>query len=241
LPRFFTDNVDSDIIYINGDDARHITRSLRMREGERLTVCDGAGLECECTIARFEGESVVLEVTQRRQSENEASCRVTLYQGCPKGDKLELIVEKAVELGAARIVPVVTGRSVSRPDAKAAAKKSERLSRHALEAAKQCGRAVIPTVGDFITFSDLLRLIPQHETCVFFYEEGGIPLSEIVEKTAKDVAIIIGPEGGFEPSEAQEATDAGAVAATLGKRILRTETAAVAGVASVMLLTGGLD
>lgn len=241
MPRFFTDNVNSDIIYINGDDARHITRSLRMREGERLTVCDGAGLECDCSIARFEGESVVLEVIERKVSENEPSCRVTLYQGCPKGDKLELIVEKAVELGAAQIVPVVTARSVSRPDAKSAAKKSERLSRHALEAAKQCGRAIIPQVGDFITFSALLERIPKHETCVFFYEEGGAPLSEIIDRTAKDVAIIIGPEGGFEPSEAQAAAEAGAKAATLGRRILRTETAAVAGTAAVMLLTGGLD
>lgn len=241
MPRFFTDNVDGDIIYITGDDARHITRSLRMREGESLTVCDGAGLECDCTISRFETDSVVLEVTQRKKSESESPCRVTLYQGCPKGDKLELIVEKAVELGVSKIVPVITARSVSRPDAKSAAKKSERLCRHALEAAKQCGRGIIPEVDDFIPFSAALERISGHETCILFYEAGGRPLSEIIDKNSKDVAVIIGPEGGFEPSEVQAAQQAGAVIATLGKRILRTETAAVASAAAVMLLTGGLD
>lgn len=241
MPRFFIDNIDSDTLYITGADARHITKSLRMREGEELIVCDGAGSECACSISSLDSENVVLSVKERRISESEPRCRVTLYQGCPKGDKLELIVEKAVELGVYSVVPVVTYRSVSRPDAASAAKKAERLSRHAQEAAKQCGRGVIPKVGDFITFDALLKKIPEHELCLFCYEQGGEPLSALIPRSASDVAIIIGPEGGFEPSEAEAAAAAGARPATFGKRILRTETAAVAGVAAVMLLTGGLD
>ncbi|MBP3415212.1 MAG: 16S rRNA (uracil(1498)-N(3))-methyltransferase [Clostridia bacterium] len=241
MPRFFTKDIDGDIIYINGDDAHHITKSLRMRIGEQITVCNGEGIECLCSISDLSSDCVALDVIERRPSESEPPCRVTLYQGCPKGDKLEFIVEKAVELGVSEIVPVVTARSVSRPDGASAAKKAERLQRRALEAAKQCGRGIIPKVGDFITFEQMLNRLQSHETSIFFYELGGKPLSHILSNGAKDVALIIGPEGGFEPEEAQAAVENGAKIATMGKRILRTETAAVASAAAVMLLTGGMD
>ncbi len=242
MPRFFVDEIPGDIIAITGDDARHISRSLRMREGEQLTVCDGCGADCQCEIMSVDEQQIMLRILSRQPSESEPTVKVTLYQGYPKGDKLELIIEKAVELGAYRIVPVLTERSVARPDSKAAAKKLDRWQRHALEAAKQCGRGIIPQVGELTDFSRLPELIKQHELAIFCYELGGRPLSQLIgEAEAEDIAIFIGPEGGISSAEVQALTEAGAHAATLGKRILRCETAPLAAISSIMTLTGNMD
>ena len=242
MPRFFVDGIPGDIIAITGDDARHISRSLRMREGEPLTVCDGCGADCRCEIMSVDDQQVLLRVLSCQPSESEPTVRVTLYQGYPKGDKLETIIEKAVELGAYRIVPVLTERSVARPDARAAAKKLERWQRHALEAAKQCGRGIIPQVGELTDFSRIPELMKQHQLALFCYELGGRPLSELTgQAQADDIAVFIGPEGGISTAEAQALTDAGCSAATLGKRILRCETAPIAAIAAIMTLTGNMD
>lgn len=242
MPRFFIskDAVADNRAVIAGEDAQHISKSLRMRTGEHLTLCDCCGTDYECVISGFTDGAVYLAVESKVPTESEPSCRVTLYQGYPKADKLEFITEKAVELGVAEIVPVLMSRSIARPDEKSAAKKSERLRRHALEAAKQSGRGTIPTVSDMISWNELLKRIGKHELTVTCYEAGGKPLRTFIGSTA-DIAIVIGPEGGISEKEIAELSDAGAKTVTLGKRILRTETAAIAAVTAVMYETGNMD
>ena len=143
------------------------------------------------------------------------------------------------------IIPVLMQRSVSRPDAKSAAKKQERYQKQAVSAAKQCGRGIIPTVAPMIGFSAMLEKMAKHQAVIFFYECGGEPLSGVIagirEQGASDIAIVVGPEGGFDPGEAEALRTAGAFTATLGKRILRTETAPIAAIAAIMYATGNMD
>lgn len=244
MPRFFIENASGDTMTITGQDAAHITRSLRMKEGDSLTVCGGQGLDFHCVIASMTDSEVLLRVEETVPTDSEPSVRLTLYQGLPKGDKLELIIEKTVELGVTAIVPVLMQRSVSRPDTKSAAKKKERWQKIALSAAKQCGRGVIPTVEPMITFRQMLPRLREHQAVLFFYECGGLPLPEalggIVQKGLTDVAVVIGPEGGFDLAEAQALQESGALTATLGKRILRTETAPIAAAAAIMYATGNM-
>lgn len=241
MPRFFIEDIEGDRLTVTGDDARHIGRSLRMKPGEELTLCDTRGTDCLCVIESVSETDVLVRVLERRQSDTEPSVKVTIYQGYPKGDKLETVIEKAVELGVSRIVPVLTERSVARPDDKSAARKLERWQRRALEAAKQCGRGRIPQVEPMVSFAKLPQLIKEHDRALFCYELGGRPLTEVVGKDCSDIGIFIGPEGGISSEEAQALEAAGAVSVTLGKRILRTETAPLAALTAVMLLTGNLE
>ncbi len=242
MPRFFVEAAAEDYISITGDDAHHISRSLRMRVGEELTVCDGTGADCRCVIDIISDGRIDLRVLEKTENSSEPSVRVTLYQGYPKGDKLETIIEKSVELGVYEIVPVLTERSVARPDAKSAAKKQERWQRRALEAAKQCGRGIIPQVSALTDFSDMPECMKRHQLNIFCYELGGEPLGRLLSSGEyDDISIFIGPEGGISAQEAQMLTAAGCRAATLGSRILRCETAPIAALASIMTLTGNMD
>ena len=212
-----------------------------MRPGEELTVCDTRGTDCRCIIESISETDVLVQVVERKRSDTEPNVSVTLYQGYPKGDKLETVIEKAVELGVSRIVPVLTERSVARPDDRSAARKLERWQRRALEAAKQCGRGCIPQVEPMISFSALPGQISQHDAAVFCYELGGCAFAEALTGAPASVGIFIGPEGGISAAEAQALTAAGAVPVTLGPRILRTETAPLAAITAVMLLTGNME
>ena len=248
MPRFFIENIEKqpgDSITVTGQDAVHISRSLRMQIGESLTVCGGLGCDMICEITAIYEGTVELKVTDIQTTESEPSIKITLYQGLPKGDKLELIIEKTIELGVCAIVPVLMQRSVSRPDAKSAAKKHDRYQKQAVSAAKQCGRGIIPEVRGMIHFSEMLACIEKHHAVIFFYECGGQSLSSVIEGIKKngatDFAIVIGPEGGFDPAEAEALQSAGAFTATLGKRILRTETAPIAAIAAIMYATGNMD
>ena len=158
----------------------------------------------------------------------------------PKGDKMEFIVQKAVECGASEIIPFFSKRCVSRPDVKAIAKKTERYRRIALEAAKQCGRGIIPKVGEAVEFSALTELISGENTGILFYECAELPLKAAVSDFKHNVDIIIGSEGGFEPSEAAYLTERGLAAVSLGKRILRCETAPIAAISILMNMTGNM-
>ena len=241
MPRFFVEDIEGDRLTITGDDARHIGRSLRMRPGEELTVCDTCGTDCLCVIESVGESDVLVRVLERRCSDTEPTVQVTLYQGYPKGDKLETVIEKAVELGVSRIVPVLTERSVARPDEKSAARKLERWQRRALEAAKQCGRGCIPTVEPMINFSALPGFIKAHDRALFCYELGGQSIASAMGENVESVGIFIGPEGGISSTEAAALTEAGALPVTLGKRILRTETAPLAAITAVMLLTHNME
>lgn len=240
MPRFFTGDVNEQSAVITGEDARHIALSLRMQPGERATVCDAHGNDYQCEIMNVTPEQVMLRVREVVPSAGEPRVRVTLYQAMPKADKLELIVQKAVELGAAKIVPVLTERCVSRPDEKSMRKKCERYSRIALEAAKQCGRGRVPEVGGLIGFDEALcRMKQTAQLGIFFYENANTYLSGVLADGVPDeVAILIGSEGGFTPDEAARARAAGLLELSLGSRILRCETAPLAALTAILYATG---
>ena len=217
-------------IVIKGNDAVHISRVLRMKPGERLVVCDSEGTEYSTEIVAV-GDECVLEVKSERASLNEPPYQAVIYQALVKGDKFETVIQKGTELGASVFVPVITKRCVVRLDAKDAVKKRERWQRIAEEAAKQCGRAVIPEVRMPVALAEAVRSAGQTEGKVLFcYEgEGTVPLPEVlpVGEIPPTVSVFIGPEGGFDGDEVTLAQETGVCLCGLGRRILRTETASL--------------
>ena len=242
MPRFFVESVENDFIEINGDDARHISLSLRMKKGESLVLCDGKGREAEAVIREAFPESVVLDITERRDSIAEPKTEVVLYQALPKFDKLEYIIQKSVELGVSKIVPVLSSRCISRPDEKTMKKKLERLRKIADEAAKQSGRGKLPEVGELLSFKNAVAEMVKAETPIFFFEHAEYPLHEIMEKRRGGIiAMMGGSEGGFSEEEAAFAAEKGALIASLGPRILRCETAPVAALSAIMYAAGEME
>ena len=242
MPRFFVESVENDFIEINGDDARHISLSLRMKKGESLVLCHGKGREAEAVIREAFPESVVLDITERRDSIAEPKTEVVLYQALPKFDKLEYIIQKSVELGVSKIVPVLSSRCISRPDEKTMKKKLERLRKIADEAAKQSGRGKLPEVGELLSFKNAVAEMVKAETPIFFFEHAEYPLHEIMEKRrGGKIAMMVGSEGGFSEEEAAFAAEKGALIASLGPRILRCETAPVAALSAIMYAAGEME
>lgn len=240
MQKMFIDYTPEDEALLDGEQARHIAKSLRMRVGDMLTLSDGQGRDYGCQIEEITKDTVRLKVCYTQASGSEPECKVTIYQGVPKGSKLEDIIQKCVELGATRIVPTLTKRCVSRPDEKGAGKKNVRYQKIALEAAQQSGRGIIPEVSPQLTLKQAIA-DDDSEVKIVFYEGGGEPLKSLVFPDTKSVSIYIGPEGGFEEEEVALICKSGAAQATLGKRILRTQTAPVAALAGIMLLTGNLE
>ena len=237
MPRFFvpSEGFDEKNVSITGDDAWHIARSLRMAVGESITVCDPQGYEHVCTLQKITDDLVSASVLTSARSASEMPFDVVLYQALPKGDKMDLIVQKAVEEGVSRIVPFVSERCVSRPDGAALAKKCARWQRIALEAAKQCGRGRVPTVGAPLSYVQMLSDAAKASVGCFCYEgDGTVSLRTLLTKkhasvTAseplREISLVIGSEGGFSEREAADAKDAGLALCGLGRRILRCESA----------------
>lgn len=233
MPRFFIDKEQigekSDgkkTVIIMGADALHITKSLRMKEGEEITVCDKEGTEYLTSVEKT-GETVFLSVNGERKCLSEPPYFATVYQALVKGDKFDTVVQKAVECGAVRIVPFISERCIVRCDKKDAEKKIARWQRIAEEAAKQCGRGIIPEISPLMTFKEAVTDAAKADIPVFCYEgenEKSLPEVFMSEKH-ETVSVMIGSEGGFSPSEVLAASDAGMISTGLGKRILRTETA----------------
>lgn len=241
MPWFFVDDEINENCLITGEDARHIEKSLRMRIGEELTLVSPKGVESSCEITEFSSDGVRVSVKSQKPCENEADVRVTLYQSLTKGDKMDMIVQKAVELGVYRIVPVLTARCISRPDEKQLFKKIDRWQKIALGAASQSCRGIMPRVCEMLSFEKALEEAKATKG-IIFYEGGGESLFTLVDKKSKqDISVFIGPEGGFELSEVEKAKAQGVTPATLGKRILRAETAPLAALSAIMLLTGNFD
>ena len=237
-PRFFTESISDTQALVQGEDARHISVVLRMRAGDIAVLCDGHGTDYLAELEAAESGCCRFRVLESAPNLAEPTIRLRLFQAMPKGDKMEFIVQKAVECGAAEIIPFFSKRCVSRPDGKALAKKTERYRRIALEAAKQCGRGAVPTVGATVEFSELKGFISPENTGILFYECAQRPLSEVVGEIKGGVDIVIGSEGGFEPSEAEELERLGFAGVSLGRRILRCETAPIAAISILMNLTG---
>lgn len=239
-PRFFTENISDETAVVSGEDARHISVVLRMRAGDIAVLCDGRGTDFLAELSESSGETCVFRVLERSENLAEPNIRLRLFQAMPKGDKMEFIVQKAVECGAAEIVPFFSKRCVSRPDAKSLAKKLPRYQKIALEAAKQCGRGIVPTVGEAVEFSALPGLVSSENTSILFYECSETPISKAVSGFKQNVDVVIGSEGGFEPDEAETLQRAGFTAVSLGRRILRCETAPIAAISILMNLTGNI-
>ena len=230
MPRFFVKNEQIKELRaeIFGDDARHIARSLRMREGDEVSLCDEDGGEYRATLTKIRDELCELDIIEKVDTDAEPPYSLTLFMAYPKGDKLETVVQKAVELGAWRIVPFESSRCIKRPSGDKAEANRKRLSRIALEAAKQCGRAKIPTVTQPLSYSAMLKEATECALALFCYEnEDGLTVKTALSGRERpdSIAVIVGSEGGFSPDEAAEATKAGCLSVTLGNRILRCETA----------------
>lgn len=241
MVRFFVDTLDKQpqAITLTGENAAH-ARVLRLREGEQVTVCDGQGTEYLCSVLDASADAVQLRVQQVRASENEPRVQVSVYVAFPKADKLEHIIQKATELGAFEIVAFPSARCVSRPDEKSLRKKLERWQKIAASAAEQSGRGRIPDVVILDRYSDALSRAALADKAILFYEnEQATTLRMALDSgTYQTVSLLSGPEGGLEPSEVAKAQEAGLSVCTLGKRILRCETAPLCGLSAVMYAAG---
>lgn len=236
MQRFFVEphQIDEEAhqIHITGSDVNHISNVLRMKTGEELWISDGSKYEYRCTIESFEPDEVLLHIVYSQEPEYELPCRIYLFQGLPKADKMELIIQKAVELGAYEIIPVETKRCVVKLDGRKSAKKTARWQQIAESAAKQSKRMLIPNVHEVLTFREALKYAESMDVRLVPYElaRGMQETKEILAgiEPGQSVGIFIGPEGGFEEKEIEAAIEGGVKPITLGRRILRTETAGLA-------------
>lgn len=231
MQHFFVvpDQVRDGYIEITGSDVNHMKNVLRMKVGEQLEISDGNNKKYLCAIETLEAELVTVRILEERAAENELPSKIYLFQGLPKNDKMELIVQKAVELGVWEVIPVATKRAVVKLDEKKAVKKRERWNGISESAAKQAGRNVIPEVKQVMNLREALSYASDLDVLLIPYElaEGMQATKERIRQIqpGQSVGIFIGPEGGFEREEVELAMEAGAYPVTLGKRILRTETA----------------
>ncbi len=250
MSKFFVDisavDIPSKSICITGDDVNHIKNVLREVPGGNLVVCDGKGTDYLSCIEKMEKDKIIVSITGTVLCKTEPPVEITLYQGVPKSDKMELIIQKTVELGVSRIVPVITERTVVRFDgAKDKAAKAARWRKISLEAAKQCNRGILPTVEEPVLFANAVKSMGDAFSSlnIIPYEKetsGSIKEAVAQAKDIKKAAIFIGPEGGFSEGEIDFAVKNGIKPVTLGPRIMRTETAGVAVLAILMHLIGDI-
>lgn len=232
-------HTNDNTVIILGSDVNHIKNVLRMKPGEEIAVSNGEdGREYRCGIKELNEESILCELRFIKEDGVELPSRVHLYQGLPKADKMELIIQKAVELGAYQVIPVAMKRCVVKLDAKKADAKIKRWQGIAEAAAKQSKRGVIPTVAPVMSYAEAVKLAADMDLKLVPYElaEGMPQTKQLIEsaRPGQRIAIFIGPEGGFDPEEIQMATEAGISPITLGRRILRTETAGFTTIAWLM-------
>ncbi len=239
---FFADtDITTESYTLSGGDAAHISRSLRMKAGEGLTLCTPDGRRHECEITEITRDEVRVKILSSTVCEQEPGVKISLYIALMKGDKIDDVIQKAVELGVHDITPFLSARCISRPDAKSLLKKQQRWQKIADNAASQSRRGIIPQVHPCIDIAQLPQAAKACEQAVVFYECGGERLSSLISPTAKSLALITGAEGGFEEAEIEALKANGILVATLGKRILRAQTAPIAALCAAMLLTGNLE
>ena len=241
MVRFFVapEEMQAETLILTGENAQH-AKVLRLKAGEEILVCDGAGQECLCEVMDFDGKQLCVQVKLRRESETEAEVQVRVYMAFPKADKLEHVIQKATELGAFEIVAFPSARCVSKPDEKGLKKKLERWQKIAASAAEQSGRGRIPQVRALSSFQSALKEAARADRAMMFYEhEQAVTLKmALAQKPYKTVSILTGPEGGLEKREVEQAREAGLQVCTLGKRILRCETAPLCALSAIMYDVG---
>lgn len=241
MTRFFvsSEEIQPDFLVLTGENANH-AKVLRLKNGEEVLVCNGQGQECLCVVSDISPGQISLVVKKRQEAESEAVVRVSVYMAFPKADKLEHVIQKATELGAYEIVAFPSARCISRPDEKSLVKKVERWQKIAASAAEQSGRGRIPQVLTLPSYSAALSRAAEAEKAILFYEnEQATTLRMALEaRHVKTLSLLTGPEGGLEPCEVEQARQAGLQVCTLGKRILRCETAPLCALSAVMYATG---
>ena len=240
MPKFFTarENIKDTTLIIDSEDANHLKKVLRINVGDKITVCDGAGIDYTVKVSEIGKNEIECDIIDRQKSDTEPNINITLYQGLPKAAKMDYIIQKNTELGISKIVPAKLARCVVKLENKAAEdKKCERWQKIAIASAKQSGRGIVPVIDNPMTVDEIIEDVKDYDLVFVPYEcEDQSRLKTIVESVpdAKDIAFIIGPEGGFDISEIEKLKAAGIKTVTLGKRILRTETAAEAVVSMLM-------
>ena len=241
MVRFFVtaEELLQDSPTLTGENAQH-AKVLRLKPGEEVLLCDGEGREALCTVTDFGKDYCSVSVSERRDSATEASVRVSVYMAFPKSDKLEHVIQKATELGAYEIVTFPSARCISKPDDKSIKKKVERWQKIALSAAEQSGRGRVPQVVVLDSFSQALSRAAQADKALMFYEheEATTLHMALSEGSFYTVSLLTGPEGGLEEKEVEQARAAGLQVCTLGKRILRCETAPLCALSAVMYAAG---
>ena len=237
MTRFFVapEELQPNFFVLTGENAQH-AKVLRLKVGEEVLVCDGEGHECLCTVSDISDGQFSLVVNHRRDSESEAAVKVSVYMAFPKGDKLEHVIQKATELGAYEIIAFPSARCVSKPDEKSLKKKLERWQKIAASAAEQSGRGRIPEVLVLGSYKEALSRASLADKALMFYEnEQATTLRMAMEQgSAKTISLLTGPEGGLEEKEVAQARESGLQICTLGKRILRCETAPLCALSAVM-------
>lgn len=241
MPRFFIEHEPTEEYFVGGENGQHLVKSLRARVGEEITLCAETGKDFICEITECRPDGALVKIKEITESRGEPSAQVTVCQCWPKGDKLETVVQKSVELGAVAIWPIESARCVSRPDGKAADKKVARMQKIALEAAKQSGRGIIPKILPPTDFKKALEAAATEGDVLFCYECGTESLKAALAGAGEKLFVFIGPEGGFAPEEAELAKNYGASVITLGNRILRTETAPLAALAAILYERGEFE
>ncbi|MCD7745225.1 MAG: 16S rRNA (uracil(1498)-N(3))-methyltransferase [Lachnospiraceae bacterium] len=239
------DQIGEKEIRITGSDVNHIRNVLRIHPGEQITVSDSDATTWRCEISQVQETAVTARILWSQAADTELPCRITLFQGLPKADKMELIIQKAVELGACEIVPVATRRAVVKLDAGKALTKQKRWSAIAQSAAKQAKRTIIPEVKPVMTMEEAVRSASSMDRRFIPYEQAsGMDATRDAFgaiRPGDSVAVFIGPEGGFEEQEIALAEKAGILPVTLGNRILRTETAGMTVLSILMYLLEGRE
>lgn len=241
MPRFFVNKNDigSDIIMLTGENAHHIANVLRLGVGDKIVICDGEETDYRCKISKITKNNsqyeVWADIEEKNESLAEPDTKITLFQGLPKADKMELIIQKAVELGVHEIVPVITDTSVVRWEKKSVAK-VERFRKIAEAAAKQCGRGRIPKIGNIVGLEEAVLQSKALDKSIVAYEnEKNFTIKAFLKEfNDTNLGIFIGPEGGFSESEIIKLSGAGIKSVTLGKRILKTETAGIMALAVIL-------
>ena len=237
---FFSEHEHIHDTYIDivGSDVNHIKNVLRLKTGDSLLISSGDNIDYTCHIAQIDEEHIRADIDSVDERGRELASKIYLFQGLPKADKMELVIQKAVELGAFEVIPVAMKRSVVKLDAKKTESKVKRWNAIAESAAKQSKRSILPQVSDVVTFAQAVKMASQMDLKLVPYElaEGMEQTKQLIESVepGQQIAIFIGPEGGFDPEEIRLATEAGIQPITLGKRILRTETAGFTTIAWLM-------
>lgn len=245
MPKFFSEQINDNIISIADEDINHIKKVLRLKAGDEILLCDGKGYDYKAVISDISSDGIKCEILEKLISQTEPNIKVTLYQGLPKASKMDYIIQKNTELGIIRIVPCMLSRCVVKlENKKAEEKKLQRWRKIAEEAAKQSGRGTIPEITAPVTLTEAINMLKQEDLAIALYEcEKDNTLKKVLTNShnAKSIGFIIGPEGGFDISEIEKIREARIPSIGLGKRILRTETAGEAVLSMIMYELGDIN